>query len=189
MEFSRQEYWNGLPFPSPGDLPDPGIKPQSPASQADALPSEPPGKGEYCYKQQMGMKGVWAVFLFFSFVNVISSITLPQYNLFWNNKLPEISWCHREKKRDIKDQFNVSFWFLLFLCSVLGLELQFHHICGLFPNCSYLWGRIDWEAYSYGCDSALEIIFPQWVISCFAKVEIVCTIERHILYPKCVHKY
>ena len=146
MEFSRQEYWNGLPFPSPGDLPDPGIKPQSPASQADALPSEPPGKGEYCYKQQMGMKGVWAVFLFFSFVNVISSITLPQYNLFWNNKLPEISWCHREKKRDIKDQFNVSFWFLLFLCSVLGLELQFHHICGLFPNCSYLWGRIDWEA-------------------------------------------
>ena len=44
MEFSRQEYWNGLPFPSPGNLPDPGIKPRSPALQADALPSEPPGK-------------------------------------------------------------------------------------------------------------------------------------------------
>ena len=44
MEFSRQEYWSGLPFPSPGDLPDPGIKPRSPALQADALPSEPPGK-------------------------------------------------------------------------------------------------------------------------------------------------
>ena len=44
MEFSRQEYWSGLPFPSPGDLPDPGIKPGSPALQADALPSEPPGK-------------------------------------------------------------------------------------------------------------------------------------------------
>ena len=42
MEFSRQEYWSGLPFPSPGDLPDPGIEPGSPASQADALPSEPP---------------------------------------------------------------------------------------------------------------------------------------------------
>ena len=41
MEFSRQEYWSGLPFPSPGDLPDPGIKPGSPALQADALPSEP----------------------------------------------------------------------------------------------------------------------------------------------------
>ena len=39
--FSRQEYWSGLPFPSPGDLPDPGIEPGSPALQADALPSEP----------------------------------------------------------------------------------------------------------------------------------------------------
>ena len=44
MGFSRQEYWSGLPFPFPGDLPDPGIKPRSPALQADALPSEPPGK-------------------------------------------------------------------------------------------------------------------------------------------------
>ena len=42
--FSRQEYWSGLPFPSPGDLPDPGIKPGSPALQADTLPTEPPGK-------------------------------------------------------------------------------------------------------------------------------------------------
>ena len=40
---SRQEYWSGLPFPSLGDLPDPGIEPRSPALQADALPSEPPG--------------------------------------------------------------------------------------------------------------------------------------------------
>ena len=44
MGFSRQEYWNGLPFPSPGDLPDPGIEPGSPALEADALNSEPPGK-------------------------------------------------------------------------------------------------------------------------------------------------
>ena len=44
MGFSRQEYWSGLPFPSPGDLPDPGIKPGSPALQADALTSEAPGK-------------------------------------------------------------------------------------------------------------------------------------------------
>ena len=41
MGFSRQEYWSGLPFPSPGDLPDPGIEPKSPALQADALTSEP----------------------------------------------------------------------------------------------------------------------------------------------------
>ena len=44
MGFSRQEYQSGLPFPSPGDLPDTGIEPGSPAQQADALPVEPPGK-------------------------------------------------------------------------------------------------------------------------------------------------
>ena len=44
MGFSRQEYWSGLPFPSLGDLPDPGIEPGSPALEADALTSEPPGK-------------------------------------------------------------------------------------------------------------------------------------------------
>ena len=43
MGFSRQEYWSGLPFPSPGDLPEPGIEPKSPALEADALTSEPPG--------------------------------------------------------------------------------------------------------------------------------------------------
>ena len=40
MGFSRQEYWGGLPFPSPRDLPDPGIEPESPALQADSLPTE-----------------------------------------------------------------------------------------------------------------------------------------------------
>jgi len=44
MGFSRQEYWNWLPFSSPGDLPDTGIEPRSPALQADSLPSELPGK-------------------------------------------------------------------------------------------------------------------------------------------------
>ena len=44
MGFSRQEYWSGLPFPSPGDLPNSGMEPGSPALQADSLLSEPPGK-------------------------------------------------------------------------------------------------------------------------------------------------
>ena len=47
MEFSRPEYWSGLPCPPPGDLPNPRIKPRSPALQADSLPSEPPGKLNY----------------------------------------------------------------------------------------------------------------------------------------------
>ena len=44
MGFSRQVCWSGLPFPSPGEVPEPGIEPRSPALQADALPSEPPEK-------------------------------------------------------------------------------------------------------------------------------------------------
>ena len=46
MGFSRQEHWSGLPFPSPGDLPNPGIEPGSPEFQVDSLPSEPPEKPE-----------------------------------------------------------------------------------------------------------------------------------------------
>ena len=49
MEFSRQEYWSGLPFLSPGDLPDPGIKPVSPALKADSLLSEPLRKIYFLY--------------------------------------------------------------------------------------------------------------------------------------------
>ena len=47
MGFSRQEYWSGLPFPSPGDLPDPGIRPESAALQADSLPTELRRKASY----------------------------------------------------------------------------------------------------------------------------------------------
>ena len=53
MGFSRQEYWSGLPFPPPGDLPDPGIETQSlmsPALQAGSLPLEPPGKPPFMDK-------------------------------------------------------------------------------------------------------------------------------------------
>ena len=48
MGFSRQEYWSRLPFPSPGDIPNPGTKPTSPTLQADSLPSVPPGKPKWC---------------------------------------------------------------------------------------------------------------------------------------------
>ena len=50
MGFSRQEYCSGLPFPSPGDPPDPGIEPRSPAWQADSLPSGPSGKPFWHYE-------------------------------------------------------------------------------------------------------------------------------------------
>ena len=62
MGFSRQEYWSGLPFPSPGDLPNPGIEPGSPALQTDALPSKPLGKPHFYFKQKLNLsqfKGLW----------------------------------------------------------------------------------------------------------------------------------
>ena len=63
MGFSRQEYWSGVPFPSPGDLPNPGIEPRSPALQADALTSEPPGKPPISAAAQplqvSGLPGSW----------------------------------------------------------------------------------------------------------------------------------
>ena len=56
MGFSRQEYWSGLPFPSAGDIPDPGIEPRSPALQADTLPSEPPAKPEIEFTGSKGLR-------------------------------------------------------------------------------------------------------------------------------------
>ena len=68
-EFSRQENWNGLPFPSPGHLPDPGIKPSSPTLQADSLPSEPPGKPHF----------ILFYFIIFSFTFISWRLITSQY--------------------------------------------------------------------------------------------------------------
>ena len=71
MEFSRQEYWSGLPFPSPGDLPDPGIEPRSPAWQADYLLSESPGKPpKYQWQIGSGWQNIlpnnWRMYILFN---------------------------------------------------------------------------------------------------------------------------
>ena len=64
MGFSRQEYWSGLPFLSPGDLPNPGIEPRSPALQADSLPFVPPGKPTIQdFENYVYMAGNFAFFL------------------------------------------------------------------------------------------------------------------------------
>ena len=72
MGFSRQEYWSGLPFPSPRGLPHPGIEPGSPALQTDALPSEPLGKPVKNLKLLMNLinfKGYLNSFLFAGVLN------------------------------------------------------------------------------------------------------------------------
>ena len=68
MGFSKQEYWSGLPYASPGDLPDPGTEPGSPALQTDALPSEPPGKPSLIrYWFANIFSHLWVVFSLFFF--------------------------------------------------------------------------------------------------------------------------
>ena len=62
MEFPRPEYWSEWPSPSPGDLPNPGIKPRSPTLQADSLPAEPQGK----HGEQSGMSKDRFVLFYFS---------------------------------------------------------------------------------------------------------------------------
>ena len=62
MGFSRQEYWSGVSFSSPGDLPDPGIEPGSPALQADALTSEPPGKAKKRHFRDSGDLNINLIF-------------------------------------------------------------------------------------------------------------------------------
>ena len=66
MGFSRQEYWSGLPFPSPGDLPDPGIEPRCPTLQAETLYSEPPGNPSV----RVSLVSLWQVNLVFLFLEI-----------------------------------------------------------------------------------------------------------------------
>ena len=83
MGSSRQEYWSGLPFPSPGDLPNPGIEPRSPALQADTLTSELPGKGLLkilSFSSEVSTI-VWH-FIYYSLLLLISSSILG-----WNFRL------------------------------------------------------------------------------------------------------
>ena len=82
MGFSRQEYWSGLPFPSPGDLPNPGIEPGSPTLQADALPSEPPGKPQ---RQLLTFQNLSSTFLWEPFDN---STTVAEYHKSETRELP-----------------------------------------------------------------------------------------------------
>ena len=79
--FSRQEYWSGLPFSSPGDLPDPGIKPGSLALQADASPSEPQGKPKTWHAiVAIFLKPLWVctcgIDVFVSLCTVVATILL-----------------------------------------------------------------------------------------------------------------
>ena len=89
MEFSRQEYWSELTFPSPGDHPDLGIEPRSPALQADALPSEPPGKPPY---------------------TTSDCILTFLIDMSFNNNLPWYFCRRRHHREDLSNRFLFSKW-------------------------------------------------------------------------------
>ena len=90
MEFSRQEYWSGLPFPFPGDLPDPGIESESPALHTDSLLSEPPGKLQcqlyhHSYNKGSSITEIRYVVIFLSVRTAVSiNKTLSKSFLKWN---------------------------------------------------------------------------------------------------------
>ena len=75
--FSRQEYWSGLPVPSPGDLPDPGTEPRSLSLHADSLPSEPPGKPKVGGREQQTSVGQTVRPLLSSSASKLSLILSP----------------------------------------------------------------------------------------------------------------
>ena len=88
MEFSRQEYWSGLPLPSPGDLRDPGIEPGSPELQADSLPSKPPGKQNKTFYLKIIVVFnffAYALFIFISFSSI--SILSDHIKMFLDYKM------------------------------------------------------------------------------------------------------
>ena len=115
-EFSRQEYWSGLLYP-PGDLPNPGIKPRSPALQADSLPSEPPGK-----PKNTG----------------VSSLSLLQ-GIFPTQESNQGLLCCRRILYQLSYQGSrlwryLSFWVMLMvmvffnMCDILWFKRYFHHV-------------------------------------------------------------
>ena len=83
MELSRPEYWSGQPFPSPGDFPNPGIEPSSPALQVDSLAAEPPGKS-ICTA---------TAFIQISIVDIYLTVTAQNTHIF--PPCPFITFCTR----------------------------------------------------------------------------------------------
>ena len=110
MEFSRQEYWSGKPFPFPGYLPNPGIKPRSPALQAHSLQSEPPGNpkntavGSHSLLQQITH---WT-----GFCLLVHAVTAAASR----SQSSHLSWWQLHSSTSSDQKFWTHFY-ILFLCS------------------------------------------------------------------------
>ena len=139
MGFLRQEYWSGLPFPSPGDLPKPGIKPRSPQLQADSLPSEPQGKPltskAYSKSKTFGSEQwLWSYGCTHTHLNT--------HTYTYTNFLEELVRGLSYRYRNLK-QVQGKITQLPRFCLACGQKA-----CGLCPT--YFWGRTFWTLWSSG---------------------------------------
>ena len=123
MEFSRQEYWSGLPFPSPADLPNPGIEPRSPELQADALPAELPGK-PWCLEEWCQIRSIVGV-------RVVGGGSIF---LSWATILDCGTWEAVIEDRDQRGQCTCFSWFRgvwpKWVCSIKGTNLRLRRCPG-----------------------------------------------------------
>ena len=141
MEFSRQEYWSGLPCPPPGDLPDPGIKLSSPPLKADSLPSEPPGKPDFL---RVDSKSMCFKPLQFNLVQSLSHVRLfaTPWTVACQASLSiASSWCLL-KLMSIELVMPSNY---LILCHPLLLPSSIFPSIRVFSNESVLW--IRWPKY------------------------------------------
>ena len=123
MGFSRQEYWSGLPFPSPGDLPNPGIEPGFPTLQADALLSEPPGKpwlsyldiilATFSYYSQVFLEVLWS----FLVKSISFKIMIVVFDSMNELKVAIVAFLLIEFKIQVNYRiWSLFFWIIFFKC-------------------------------------------------------------------------
>ena len=172
MEFSRQEYWSGLPFPSPGYIPDRGMEPSSPRLQADSLLSEPPGKT--CWPNQPA-----AHFKKLSFIGTqpcpsIYTLSMAASELEQKNPRP----CSRAVRKDQGILWPAQAFLSLSACSVSIIQYTSSHLKHSF-NIHLLRTYIESDVLLGAEGGMLDKIGETLVLSA----------KRRRTITKCLHKY
>ena len=134
--FPRHRYWNGLPFPPPGDLPNPGIKPTSPPLAGKFFPSEPPGKHILCIWGMKGSISVWKGCIKSSLVGKGERM-LRNVNRQYQNTSRGDGGCVGLRKRELQFM-NLRLFLLSWVCYSPKLTSEWEHVC----NKTRMWEQI-----------------------------------------------